>query len=78
VENALRNLRSAITRKSESAGIDPDSYIANLLSGALPSAGTQAVSSLRGRKPGESASSRDKEILDSLKSELEQTDSESK
>jgi hypothetical protein len=78
VENALRNLRSAITRKSEPVRIDPDSYITNLLNGALPSAGTQAVSSLRGRKPGEKVSSKDKEILGLLKSELDEGNVESK
>ena len=78
VENALRNLRSANTKKSEPAGVDPGAYITNLLSGTLPSAGSQAVASLRGRKPGEKVSSKDKEILDSLKRELDEGDPESK
>ncbi|HLG16951.1 MAG TPA: hypothetical protein VJH03_20970 [Blastocatellia bacterium] len=74
VENALRNLRRAEEKKSESAGVDPDCYLANLLSGTLPSAGAEAVSSLRGRKLGEKVSSKDKEILDSLKSKLDEGD----
>lgn len=78
VENALRDLRSATTKKSESAGIDPDWYLANLLSGTLLSAGAEAVSSLRGRKPGEKVSSKDKAILDSLKSKLDEGDTGSK
>ena len=78
VENALRNLRSAATKKSKSIDVDPDSYITNLLSGTLPYAGAQPVSSLRGRKPGKKVSAKDKEILDSLKSELDDSDAELK
>lgn len=78
VENALRNLRSANTKKSEPAGVDAGAYITNLLSGTLPSAGSQAVASLRGGKPGEKVSSKDKEILDSLKRELDEGDPELK
>lgn len=78
VENALRNLRNASTKKSEPDSVDPGSYITSLLSGTLPSAGSQAVASLRGRKPGDRVSSKDKEILDSLKNELDEGDPESK
>lgn len=75
MQNALKNLRDATTPPPEenSMEIDPNVYIDNLLSGkAMAASGTSSRTSLRGRKAGERVSRKDKDLLDSIKSEVDE------
>lgn len=78
MQNALENLRAAISKAKSQPEIQPDSWIANLLDGNPNTYGNAAstLSSFRGRKSGEAVSAKDKALLESLKAELEGDDQE--
>ena len=70
MQNALKNLRSVTTNKSEA--VEPSQHIDNLLAGTLPTSSTaRHAVSFRGLKPGDEIFPEDQEILDSLEYELE-------
>ena len=74
MQNALENLRAVTSKAQSQPDVEPEAWIADLLSGNPNAYGntTSTLSSFRGRKSGEVVSEKDKKLVDELKAEVEE------
>jgi hypothetical protein len=75
MQNALKNLQAATAPPPQQnpMDVDPNVHIDNLLSGKAKAAtSSTSRTSLRGRKSGERVTKKDKALLDSIKSEVDE------
>jgi hypothetical protein len=75
IQNALKNLQTATTPhpKPDPMNVDPNTHINNLLGGkAKAVSGAAGRIGFRGRKAGERVSRKDKELIESLKAEVDE------